>query len=71
MRKTIRVNELKEMVNDTLEKSTCSSEARKMLALFLSDVLHKTGNYHGFMYLPSESDIHAGFFGKDGRIEFI
>jgi hypothetical protein len=43
---------------------------RKAIARFVSDLLHKTGNYKGFNYLPSETNLHAGFYGLDCRIFF-
>lgn len=69
-RKTIKVSEVVEKANEMLEKSTCDSIGRKMVALFVSDLLHATGNYDGFNYLESESNIHGGHYGKDGRIFF-
>ncbi len=69
MRKTIRISELKEKTNKLLAESKPEAiEGRKAVARFVMDILHETGNYKGFGYLESESDIHVGFYGKDCRI---
>ena len=52
-RKTVEVAWLRELVNARLEKSTCSPEVRRGMASVLESVLHETGNYRGFQYLPS------------------
>lgn len=70
-KKTIEVAIIKANANKVFETSTCSAEERKTLACFVSDVLHSTGNYRGFQYLPSESNINSGFYGKDCRINFF
>jgi len=71
-KKTIMVNEIKELANKMLADSPNEArEKRIAVACFMSDVLDKTRNYRGFCYLPSESNIHSGFYGKDCRINFF
>ena len=70
-KKTVNVSEIKEKANSMFAISPVEKvDERKAVATFVSDILHRTGNYRGFNYLPSESDIHAGFYGKDCRIFF-
>ena len=70
-KKTIEVSEIKSRANTMFELSLPSlTNERKAIATFVEGLLHKTGNYRGFNYLPSESDIHAGCWGKDCRIFF-
>jgi hypothetical protein len=52
-RKTITVQEVKDRANTMLEFQS-TSEARQAVAVLLESVLHATGNYRGFRYLPSE-----------------
>ena len=69
--KTINVNEIVEMANAFFQNSTDHLiDERKAVAEFVSNILHKTKNYQGFGYLESESDLHAGHYGKDGRVFF-
>lgn len=53
-RKTVRVRDLVDSVNEMLEKSTTSSEARMSLCILLENVLHENGAYAGFNYLTSD-----------------
>lgn len=73
-RTTVSVAYLLEKANHILESSLDEKiEERKMIAVFIADVLHKTGNYRGFGYikLPDEpEDINGGFYGKTGRVFF-
>jgi len=71
MRKTIAVDRLRELVNDRLAANYLDAEGRKAVADFMADVLHETGNYHGFVYTDLETDLHADHFGKDGRVRFL
>ena len=50
-RKTFKVAEFKEQVNEMLATSTCSHEIREGMMTALEQVLHDTGNYYGFRYL--------------------
>jgi hypothetical protein len=70
-KKTIPVAEIKEKANAMLESSIPEFvKERKAIATFVSSILHKTGNYRGFNFLPSETDMHSGCWGKDCRIFF-
>jgi hypothetical protein len=70
-KKTIDLAEIKDKANTMFEVSPIEKvNERKAIATFVSDILHKTGNYKGFNYLPSETNIHAGFYGLDCRIFF-
>ena len=70
-RKTIEIKKIVERANKYFEDSPDSDiENRKAIAWFVSDILHSSGNYRGFNYLPSESDLNAGHYGKDGRVFF-
>jgi hypothetical protein len=69
--KTIPINEIKDKANTMFAISPIEKvNERKAIARFVSDLLHKTGNYKGFNYLPSETNLHAGFYGLDCRIFF-
>ena len=51
MTKTVRVADLIDDVNSAIATSPADAkESRETLAYFLANVLHKTGNYAGFMY---------------------
>ena len=50
-RKTFDVLTFKNKVNGMLARSTCSAAEREVMSMLLTDVLHETGNYHGFRYL--------------------
>lgn len=69
--KNIKVNEIVEIANAYFQNShEARIDERKAVAEFVSTILHKTKNYQGFNYLESESDLHAGHYGKDGRVFF-
>lgn len=54
-RKTIAVLELKDKVNGMLKDSVPEmAQGREALCVLMDSVLHETGNYAGFNYLPSE-----------------
>lgn len=53
-RKTISVEAVKALVNRRLDALDTSKEQRRELGHLLESVLHQTGNYKGFRYLPSE-----------------
>jgi hypothetical protein len=53
-RKTIEVEKLKRWVNGRLDSPMTDKDGRWELARLLERVLHETGNYKGFGYLPSE-----------------
>lgn len=70
-RKTIEISTIVEKTNNFLKDSHPSlSIERKAIAQFTADILRKTKNYQGFNYLESESNIHGGHWGQDGRIFF-
>ena len=70
-RKTIEITKLVKRANEYFKDSADScAQNRKAIAWFVADILHKTGNYEGFNYLDSESDLNAHMYGKDGRIFF-
>lgn len=70
-KKTIPLGTVLEKANNMLANSVPELVAeRKAIASFVGDLLHKTGNYKGYGYLATESDLHAGIYGKDGRIFF-
>jgi len=50
-RKTFKVLDLVNSVNERLRVSTCSPEARHGMCSLVEEVLHSTGNYDGFRYL--------------------
>jgi hypothetical protein len=53
-RKTIEVQQIKDLVNFQLRNSTCATPDRRQGAIdILEAVLHYTGNYKGFRYLGS------------------
>jgi hypothetical protein len=70
-RKTIRVEEIKKAANNMLANSKDEFvNERQAVARFVSNLFLENNCYRGFNYLPSESDIHAGGYGKDGRVFF-
>jgi hypothetical protein len=48
MRKTFKVSDLIDRVNNMLDTSTCSPEERFGMIAVLGMVLHETGNYVGY-----------------------
>jgi hypothetical protein len=54
MKKTYRVDDLRNVANSMLRHSTCSSEMRHGIITLLCEVLHSTGNYQGFRFLTKD-----------------
>jgi len=51
-KKTIKVEEIKESINDILlNTGNDKTETRQAVMSMLEDILHQTGNYKGFCYL--------------------
>lgn len=48
--KTIKIERLKEMINEKL-KADISKDQKIALSFLLEEVLHETGNYNGYNYL--------------------
>ena len=70
-RKALKIKDLVAITNHYLANSHANHvEQRKSIAEVVGNILHDTGNYNGFNYLDSESDLHAGHYGKDGRVFF-
>jgi hypothetical protein len=53
-RKTIKVTDLLDKVNDILATTTCNQDIRQGAINLLEHVLHETGNYRGFRYLDAD-----------------
>ena len=54
VKKTIKVEDIVNSLNWQLANSHLTHEAnggRAAMMMFVEDILHKTGNYHGFRYL--------------------
>lgn len=51
MRKTVRVDDLRNKANTLFASPDSTPEQRKAVAGFVSGFLHATGNYHGYNYL--------------------
>ncbi len=78
-RKTIKVQELKRLINDMIKGSVNEyKEGRIALAVLLETVLMDTGNYHGFRYLNPDDmkdvqgttvGINAVDYSKDPTME--
>ena len=58
-RKTFKVNEFRDWVNERNRTSTCAPEIRQGWNTALENVLHDTGNYRGYGYL-TEDEVPAG-----------
>lgn len=58
-KKTLKVEELKNTINNSLANSVTGQEFRRGLIFVLEDVLFATGNYGGFKYLK-ENDVPEG-----------
>ena len=66
-RKTIRIQELTDLVNNMLEKSTCSKDTRQGMIAVIESALHETNSYNGFRYLkgwPCKDETRVEFFSK-------
>ena len=59
MKKTFNVDEYRQMVNETLALSDCSSDVRQGMITMLEEILHRTGNYKGFQYLMQDKVPHG------------
>jgi len=57
MKKTIRVNEIKEMVNNQLSRTDdyATAEFKAGMCTVLERILMDTGNYEGYQYLDSQN----------------
>lgn len=53
-RKSVNVQELKAVVNESLRVSTCSVDVRQGMIYVLEKALHMSGNYRGFQYLTAD-----------------
>ncbi len=53
-RKTIEVGTLLHRVNYFLKNDKGSVDEREIMIAFIEGVLHDSGNYRGFAYLPAE-----------------
>jgi hypothetical protein len=51
MCKTIKVNEITDIINEKLANPVIEQLTKATLCTFLEDILHKTSNYHGYNYL--------------------
>jgi len=58
-RKTVKVDELVDLVNSMLQNSATSPEYRQGVINVIDHVLHETGNYKGFRYLM-EDEVPVG-----------
>ena len=58
-KKTIKVEELKTIINGFLKDSQCSPDVRSGMITILEEVLFSTGNYNGYRHLLSD-DVPAG-----------
>ena len=55
-RKTVDVKWLKDSINKSLERSTCTAETRYGMISALEWVLHETNNYEGYYFLHLKED---------------
>lgn len=53
-RKTIEVGKILRMANHYLAAKNTTADEREGVASFIEAVLHESGNYHGFCYLPAK-----------------
>jgi hypothetical protein len=53
-RKTVAVGTLLHRLNYFLASDLSTPEEREAMATFVEGVLHDTGNYEGFRYLPND-----------------
>ena len=75
-RKTVAVGTLLHRLNYFLASDQSTPEEREVMATFVEGVLHDTGNYRGFRYLPNdhneldfESDGTRRFYFVSDRIQ--
>lgn len=73
-RKTIKVEDVKDRVNGFIAAHAANvpdGQATRMGMIdVLEAVLHDTGNYKGFRYLASTSQVHAGNYDESARRYF-
>lgn len=50
-RKTFSVEFIRNKTNMMLKDSTCNAASREGMIAILTEILHESGNYHGFRYL--------------------
>jgi len=67
-RKTYDVEKLRNIVNDMLAKSVCSSGERKSMQVILERVLMETGNYNGYSYLTEDKVPEGHLPGINGAV---
>lgn len=61
--KTIKVEDIKTNINSFMKNSTDDKkQARLSIGLILEEILHKTNNYNGFMYL-TQKEMKSSFEG--------
>ena len=53
-RKTVKIEELKDHINEMLRSSTCTPDVRQGMMTVLVETLHATKNYRGFRYLRAD-----------------
>jgi hypothetical protein len=58
-RKTIKITDVKSIVNEMLANSICGDDERQGMIEVLTTLLFSTDNYEGFRYL-TESEVPAG-----------
>ena len=52
-RKTIEIGKILRMANHYLAAKNTTADEREGVASFIEAVLHESGNYNGFCYLPA------------------
>jgi hypothetical protein len=67
-RKTVAVGTLLHRLNYFLASDESTAEEREVMATFVEGILHDTGNYEGFRYLPN--DHNELDFESDGTRRF-
>lgn len=67
-RKTFSVEEFKKTMNEHLARTDSGATAKLKagIAVALEEVLHSTGNYHGFTHLDAEDSEHGtvGYYSR-------
>lgn len=59
-RKTIKITELVEGINNVLKDAGIREEHKRSLCIFLESLLHDTGNYKGFRYILTSPYLENG-----------
>ena len=68
MKKTIKVEEMKNQLNEMLVHSSTAPDFRLGLCAAMETLLHSTGNYKGFKYLDMEvSEFTVKLVGDESR----